>query len=76
MKNREISKLEQIRKEKGLTREQCSMLCGVAPITIQKLEIGELTYNTMKLDTLIKLCKGLRVKPSEILPIELARKIK
>lgn len=76
MKNRELTNLEIIRKSKGLTREQCATLCGVAKITIQKLELGELTFNTMKLDTLLKLCKGLRVKPKDLLPIELARKIK
>ena len=76
MKNREISRLEQIRTNKGLTRPQLSLLSGLTKDYIQKLELGKLSFNEMKLSTLLKLSKALRVKPSDLLPLELAKKLK
>ena len=76
MKNREMTKLELLRKDKKLTRPQLALLCGLSKDTIQQLEIGMLSFNEMKLSTLFKLCKGLRCKPRDILPIELSRKLK
>ena len=76
MKNREISRLEQIRKDKGLTRPQVAMLSGLTKDYLQKLELGKLSFSEMKLSTLLKLSKALRVKPSCLLPLELAKKLK
>ena len=76
MKIRELTRLEKLRLEKGLTRPELASLCGVSIFYIQKLEIGELSFREMKLSTLLKLSKGLKVKPKEILPLELARELK
>lgn len=76
MKIREKTRLELIRLEKKLTRNQLALLCGLNENTIKKLEYGDLRFDEMKLSTLMKLAKGLRAKPKDILPIELARKLR
>ena len=77
IKDREnLTRLEKVRKIKGLTRIQLVRLSGVSKATIQKLEDSTYPFDDIKLSTLLKLAKALRVKPSEILPIEIARKIK
>ena len=77
IKDREnLTRLEKIRKSKRLTRPQLATLSGVSKSYICALEDRKLSFEEMKLSTLLKLAKGLRVKPRDILPIELARKIK
>lgn len=71
-----LTRLEKIRRKKGLTRNQLAELSKVSRSQISALEDYKLTFIEMKLSTLLKLSKALRVKPSEILPIELAKKIK
>ena len=71
-----LTNLEIIRKGKGLTREQLAILCGVSYAQICALEDKRLSFKEMKLSTLLKLSKGLRVKPTDILPIEIAKKLK
>lgn len=77
IKDREnLTRLEKVRRKKGLTRIQLVRLSGVSKATIQKLEDSSYLFDDIKLSTLIKLSKALRVKPSEILPLEIAKKIK
>lgn len=65
--------LERIRREKGLTRKELSLLSGVSTMTIQSLEQGLTDVNNVKLTTLIKLAKALHCKVVDLLDNDLKR---
>lgn len=73
---RRLDNLKTIRKEKNLTRRELSLLSGVAPQTIQKLEDGLVNVDDVKLSTLIKLAKALHCKVVNLLPKDLQKVIK
>ena len=43
------SKIKALRKEKGLTQEQLSTLCGISRVTLGKLERGEVSSVSIKI---------------------------
>ena len=65
--------LERIRKEKGYSRRELAILSEVSVQTIQSLEKGINNVEQVKLMTLIKIAKALKVKISDLLPKELIR---
>ena len=76
MMNKKLEKLELIRKEQKLSRRELALLSGVAESTIQALEEGMNNIDDMKLSTLIKLSKALKVKPSALLNDDIAKRLK
>lgn len=68
--------LKMIRKEKKLSRRELCLLSGVAEVTIKSLEVGINNINDIKLSTLLKLAKALKVKPSALLNDDIAKQIK
>ena len=71
-----LSNLERIRKAKGLSREELSILSGVNPTTIQRLERGQYNVNMVKLGTLIALSKALHCKVVDLVDKDLQRYIR
>ena len=71
-----MNNLKLIRKEKKLSRRELALLSGVSRQTIQALEEGFTNAEEIKLSTLIKLSKALKVKPSELLDTDIAKKLK
>lgn len=71
-----MTNLQELRKAKGYTREQLSLLSGVNRYTIQHIENGTTNNEEIKLSTLIKLCKALKCKLSDLLPKELHKYIR
>lgn len=69
-------KLKEVRKEKGFSRRELSLLSGVAEVTIMSLEEGVNNINDIKLSTLLKLSKALKVKPSALLNDDIAKWLK
>lgn len=59
-----ITRLEEIRKEKGLTREQLSELSGVSREVIARLETGKTKNPTVK--NAYKICNVLGVRLVEV----------
>ena len=71
-----LSNLERIRKAKGFSREELSILSGVNPTTIQRLERGQYNVNMVKLGTLIALSKALHCKVVDLVDKDLQRYIR
>ena len=71
-----LSNLERIRKEKQLSRRELELLSGVKQLTIHHLETGTTNVNDVKLSTLIKLAKALKVKVIDLLDKDLQRFIR
>ena len=69
-------KLKEVRKEKGFSRRELSLLSGVAEVTIMSLEEGVNNINDIKLSTLLKLSKALKIKPSALLNDDIAKWLK
>ena len=67
-------KLKQIRKNKGITQEQLSLLSGVSIPEIRCLEQGKINDDDVKLGTYVKLAKALNVKISYLTDIDLHKK--
>lgn len=65
--------LERIRKEKGWSRRELEALSGVKILTISNLETGSTNINNVKLSTLVKLAKALKVKVIDLLNKDLKR---
>lgn len=63
-------KLEDIRKEKRLSRRELAELSGVNEQTIVALEMGKNNPFEAKLSTLIKLAKALHCKVRDLYPCE------
>ena len=70
-----LSNLEMIRKSKELTRKDLAKLSGVNENTIQRLEQGMYNVDMVKLGTLIKLSKALKVKVVNLVDKDLKRYI-
>jgi len=70
-----MTELREYRKSKGLTREDLALKSGVAKVTIQKLEDGDVNVNDIKLSTLIKLATALRTKARNIVDKETAKRL-
>lgn len=71
-----LFKLEKIRKEKNLTREELADLCGLSKATIEALERGRTNVDNIKLSTLVALATVLNVKVIDLLPKKLQNKIR
>lgn len=65
-----VFKLEEIRKNKGLSRRELAEKSGVNEQTIVSLENGRNDPGAAKLSTLIKLAKALRCKVRDFYPEE------
>lgn len=59
-----MTRLEQLRVDAGMTREQLSELSNVTARTIHRLENGQVAG---KVSTLVALAKVLDARPSELL---------
>lgn len=70
MKYDPFTKLLEIRKAVGLTREELSIKSGVKPETISALETGVNNYKDAKISTLLAICKGLGCKLIHLFPNE------
>lgn len=68
--------LQEIRTNKGYSRRELALLSGVSQYTIQHIENGITDSEEIKLSTLIKLCKALKCKLSDLLPKELHKYIR
>lgn len=62
--------LKEIRKERGLTRQELGEKANVKAETIRALEIGTNNPNQAKIGTLIKLAKALKCKVRDFYPCE------
>lgn len=71
-----LFKLEKIRKEKNLTREELADLSGLSKATIEALERGRTNVDNIKLSTLVALATVLNVKVIDLLPKKLQNKIR
>lgn len=57
-------RLCELRLENDLTQEQLAQASGIDRKTVNRIENGHFSPN---LSTLIRVCKALKVKPSEVL---------
>ena len=60
--------LKTIRKAKGLSTRELAELSGVNQKTIESLEYGITNHLDIKLSTLIKLCRALKIKAYDLYP--------
>lgn len=65
-----FTRLLEVRKLIGLTREELGEKADVDPMTIYMLETGRTNYKDAKLSTLLALCKGLGCKLINLFPQE------
>ena len=70
MKYDPFTKLLELRKLAGLTREELGEKANVNPMTIFVLETGRTNYKDAKLSTLLALCEGLGCKLTNLFPDE------
>ena len=70
MKYDPFTKLLELRKAQGLTREELGEKANVNPMTIFVLETGRTNYRDAKLSTLLALCEGLGCKLTNLFPNE------
>lgn len=61
-------RLQTIRKEKKLTAELLSEMCGLSPVFVRQIESG---IKAPSIDTFITLCNNLQVQPSYLLKSDL-----
>lgn len=60
-------KLQKMRKDKGLSQAQLAEMTGLNLRTIQHYEQGTKDFNGARLSTILKICKALNCKMSDIL---------
>lgn len=65
-----FTRLLEVRKLIGLTREELGEKANVDPMTIFSMETGRTNYKDAKLSTLLALCKGLGIKLVQLFPDE------
>ena len=70
-----LERLENIRKNKGLTRKELGQKSGIAEVTILSLELGKTNVENIKLSTLIALASALDVKVTDLVDDDILRKI-
>lgn len=70
MKYDPFTRLLELRKLAGLTREELGEKANVNPMTIFVLETGRTNYKDAKLSTLLALCEGLGCKLTNLFPDE------
>lgn len=68
--------IKHIRLNKGITRVELSKSSGVSVPMLKVLENGEFDITNSKLDTLVKIAGALKVKVSDLLPIEKRKALK
>ena len=68
-----LENLESIRKSKNLSRRELALLSGVKCETITALELGKNNADNVKLSTIIKLAKALKVKVVDLVDNDLKR---
>ena len=68
-----LENLESIRKSKNLTRRELALLSGVKHETIVALELGKTNADNVKLSTILKLAKALKVKVVDLVDKDLQR---
>lgn len=56
------------RKLKGLSTRELAELSGVSQFNIESLEYGKSNHLDIKLSTLIKLCRALKIKAYDLYP--------
>lgn len=61
-------KLEQIRKQRKMTKRQLSKRAGVSIGYLSELEQGK--YNNPSAEVICKLCKALRCTPNDLIDCE------
>ena len=61
-------RLKEIRLKKGYSREHLSLISGIAPETIYKIESGKTPWEQVKLETYILLARALNVKVVDLIP--------
>jgi transcriptional regulator with XRE-family HTH domain len=59
-----VTRLEQLRLDAGMTRDQLATASGVTARTIHRLENGQ---STGRVDNLVALASALNARPSELL---------
>lgn len=62
-----LRKIEQLRKKLGMTQAKLSEESGVTIQTISYIENGHRAGDEVRVDTIEKLAKALKVKPVELL---------
>ena len=65
-----ISKLKQIRKEKGLTQSELAEKCNISIKSVQAYEQGTRKLEKANKNTIIKICEVLNCKISDIIESE------
>lgn len=75
METKMMIRLESIRKDRKLTRADLEKLSGVSRETIKALEKGINNIDEVKLSTLVKLARALKVKVRDIVDKDIARKL-
>ena len=65
--------LKELRNARGWTMQELATISGVDKDTINSIENERINNEEVKLSTLIKLCKSLKCKLSDLLPKELRR---
>lgn len=65
-----MTKLQKIRKDRGLTQKRVATLAGVNFRSYQDYEIGHKSIDGAKVKTLLKLCKVLNCELEDILEDE------
>lgn len=65
--------LKELRNARGLTMQELASISGVTKDTINSIENDRINNEEIRLSTLIKLCKALKCKMSDLLPKELRR---
>ncbi|MCR4779932.1 MAG: helix-turn-helix domain-containing protein [Ruminiclostridium sp.] len=56
-------RVRSIRKQRGLSQERLSEMCDLHPTYIGQIERGE---KNASLETIMRICRGLNVSPSEL----------
>lgn len=62
-----LNKLQQFRKEKGLTQQELSTLSGIQLNTIKALEQGISQLSNAKASTIMALAKALKMSMEELI---------
>lgn len=65
--------LKELRNARGLTMQELASISGINKDTINSIENDRINNEEIRLSTLIKLCKALKCKMSDLLPKELRR---
>lgn len=68
-----LENLKIIRKQKGLSKRELSEISGVAQDTINNLELGRTNAYEVKISTMVKLAKALKVKVRHLVPVDIKK---